>query len=112
MNVKFVRVDDNSSVFLRVQEANLKNAQRAMADAILSRARMTAPKKTGAMRSAGNIVTNKDTVCVEFGDSNTGYAKIQELKRFKNYTTPNTGPHYLKNAGDSVAKEGLDNWLI
>lgn len=53
----------------------------------------------------------KMTVAVFFGEG-IPYARYQEYgSELWHFTTPGTGPHYLRDAGDSVAKEGIKNYL-
>lgn len=108
-----VQKTNNFDVFSRVQEANSINALSQMAESVLQGAKLTAPRKTGNMRHSGDIQAenNGKKQTIVFGESGTLYALIQEQKQFKHYTTPGTGPHYLKNAGDAVAKRGIDIYL-
>lgn len=97
---------------------SVKSALKAMADATLQRAQVLAPmsnieghagtlRTTGLVESADNGYTQK----VQFGNG-IPYARYQEFgDPGWNYTTPGTGPQYLKQAGDAVAKEGLKNYL-
>ncbi len=100
-----------TAVYTRIQRENQKAALSAMGDATLSRSRITAPKRTKKMVSAATVERNQNSVEVVFGKSGTEYASVQELRQHKNYTTPNTGPHFLKNAGDSVKKQGIDHFM-
>lgn len=76
--------DQKASIFLRI-----------MADEIVNISTPKTPKKTGRLRMDvlrqvlglhGKIVWDKK------------YAVQQEVKQFKNYTTPGTGPHYAENS--------------
>lgn len=100
-------------------EINIRIALRAMCDATLQRARImrdgnAVPFKSGNLSSTGFVWFNPAddmTYRVEFGEG-IKYARYQEFAPDGwNYTTPGTGPHYLKTAGDSVAKEGIKKYL-
>ena len=115
----------NPRTLLKQTELNVKNALKAMADATVQRAQMLrsdanapgVPYKSGALSATGISYTanNGMTSVAEFGNG-LAYGRYQEFggdgKRVvQNYTTPGTGAHYLKGAGDSVAKEGIKNYL-
>lgn len=108
-----VIVHDSSAKLLKETEQNVKSALKAMADATLQRAQVLAPMKSGELRATGVIEPGEDgyTQKVQFGNG-IPYARYQEFgDPGWNYTTPGTGPHYLKQAGDAVAKEGIKNYL-
>lgn len=98
-------------VYAAVQLQNLKNARRAMGDAVLSRSRITAPEDTHQMVRSATVKEQGDSVVVEYGASGTEYAGVQEGKQFRHYTKAGSGPHFLENAGDSVAKQGIKPFL-
>jgi len=121
-----VETKGDSDVFLRQHLLNVKNALKAMADATLQRAQMlradgagnAVPYKTGALQSTG-IVEPKGEYeqIVQFGNG-LDYARYQEFGQradgshvVRNYTTPGTGAHYLRDAGNSVKQEGIKNYL-
>lgn len=83
-----------------IQKASL--FLRLMADEIISISTPKTPKKSGRLRM--DIV--KEVLGlhgkIKWGKN---YAVFQETKKFKNYTTPGTGPHY---AEDSV-KQAIGN---
>lgn len=113
---------DGPGALLRQTELNTKNALKAMADATLQRARMLAPMSAieghaGTLRATGLVSVENGgyTTVVRFGNG-IPYARYQEFggdgKRVvRNYTTPGTQAHYLRDAGNSVAKEGIKNYL-
>ena len=115
--------------FTKIHLLNVKNALKAMADATLQRAQMlradgtgnAVPYKSGALQSTGVVEHRGEYVqVVQFGNGLT-YGRYQEFgpdgdkytgkKRVWNYTTPGTGAHYLRDAGNSVKKEGIKNYL-
>lgn len=80
-----------SSIFLRLA-----------ADLVMNLAEPNTPKKRGNLRRdvvrqvlglKGKIVWGKN------------YAKYQETKQFKNYTTAGTGPHFAENAINDMIKK-------
>lgn len=107
IKAKFSRVNGGTEMFARVEKENLKNAQRAMADSILGRATMIAPKLTGALRSDGRVEIKDTSVSVVFGDDRVPYARRRHFENKKNPQTLN----YLQKAGDETMKEGLKKYL-
>ena len=113
-----VIVHDGSAKLLKETEANVKNALKAMADATLQRAVVLAPQSdieghAGTLRTTGLVEIRNGGLetAVQFGNG-IAYARYQEFgDPGWNYTTPGTGPHYLKQAGDAVAKEGIKSYL-
>jgi hypothetical protein len=101
-----VRVTSNVDTWAKVEKQNLRNAQRAMGDAIMARATMIAPKLTGALRSDGRVETKDTSVVVTFGDSRVPYAR---KRHFENRKNPQT-LRYLEKAGDQVVKEGFGKY--
>lgn len=110
-----VTFKDYSTAWLKVQQMNLNNAMTAMADAVMKNAMVTAPKLTGALRYSSRVRTTADNSReVIFGSATVPYAHYQETGgygKIKHYTTPGTGPHYLENAGNAVAKRGIGVYL-
>lgn len=124
-----VETSGDSEAFLRQHLLNVKNALKAMADATLQRAQMlradgdgnAVPFKSGALQSTGIVQPEGEfTQIVQFGNGLT-YGRYQEFgpdgykytgkKTEWEYTTPGTGAHYLRDAGNSVKKEGIKNYL-
>lgn len=117
-----VKVSGSVDETLNVMKMNLKNALKAMADATLQRATMLAPMSdieghAGTLRtsSAVEVENNGNTVKVSFGNG-IPYARYQEFggdgKRVvRNYTTPGTQAHYLRDAFRSVVNEGVNKYL-
>lgn len=125
-----VTVKGDSESFLRLTELNVKNALKAMADATVQRAQMlrgggkgnAVPYKSGALQSTGLVEVREGgfQTVAQFGAGLT-YGRYQEFgpdgdkytgnKTEWDYTTPGTGPHYLRDAGDSVKEEGIKNYL-
>lgn len=112
-------VKDKTAEWLKVQKKNIENALGAMGRAVVYRARMTVPYKTGKLSQTGRVEeTGGFSRTVVFGNVDTPYAAYQERgMRFdgshvvRNYTTPGTGSRYLQTAAESVIKEGLKKYL-
>ena len=107
IKVKVTQVNGGVKTYLKVQKRNLDNAKRAMADSILGRATMIAPKLTGALRSDGRVETRDTSLAIVFGDERVPYARMRHYVNRKNPQTLN----YLKRAGDQTVKEGLKKYL-
>lgn len=117
-----VVVKGDPNVLLKQTELNAKSALKAMADATLQRAQVLAPMSdieghAGTLRATGLVSVSDDgyKAAVRFGNG-IAYARYQEFggdgKRVvRNYTTEGTQAHYLRDAGESVAKEGIKNYL-
>lgn len=84
-------ITQKSNIFLRL-----------MADKIVNISTPKTPKKTGRLRMDINKQVLGLNGKIKWGK---GYAKIQEVKQFKNYTTPGTGPHFAENAVNEGVKE-------
>ena len=114
-----VTIKDNSATWLRMQLINLDNATRAMADATVRTSKVTAPLLTGKLRNSSRVVRNAPlNYSALYGGGNVPYAAYQErgMRRdgshvVRHYTTPGTGAHFLRNAGDATAKAGLKTYL-
>lgn len=110
---------DKTDEWVRVQKQNIENALGAMAMAIVYRARMTVPYKTGALSQSGRVEEDQGlTRTVVFGNAGVPYAAYQERgMRFdgshvvRNYTTPGTGSRYLQTAAETTVKEGIKKYL-
>lgn len=107
VKVKLTNVNGGINAYAAVQSENIRQAKRAMGDAILGRATMIAPKLTGALRSDGRVEMVDTAVAVVFGDGRVPYARRRHFENRKNPQTLN----YLEKAGQSVKKEGLQKWL-
>ena len=102
-----VKVIDRSNVWLALEQVNLDNAVRQMANTILSDSRMLAPILTGALRSSGDIKKEAQaSYIVSYGDNRVPYAR---RRHFENKKNPQT-KYYLWNAGDRVAKQGIQRF--
>lgn len=89
------------------QETIMKRAEHNMGSAIKNRARMLAPKLTGALRADGRVQSKVDATSVIFGSDKVPYAR---RRHFENRKNPQT-LHYLSRAGDSVARENIKKYI-
>lgn len=114
-----VTVKDNSATWLRTQLINLDNATRAMADATVKLSKVTAPLLKGPLRNSSRINRNAPlNYSAMYGGGGVPYAAYQERgmradgsRKVRHYTTPGTGKHFLKNAGDAVTRRGIGVYL-
>lgn len=120
-----VTIKDNSATWLRMQLVNLDVATRAIADATVKTSKVTAPMSDipghrGTLRNSSRIERNGPlNYSAVYGGGSVQYAAYQERGRRKNppyhevrhYTTPGTGAHFLRNAGDVTAKQGIKAYL-
>lgn len=116
-----IQIKTNMDAFINATQKPLIPAMDRMAQAVVSGAKMTCPKsdknldkklvKTGRWRGKG-----LERTIIFGGNGLKNYAHAQEegtngIAIFRNYTTPGTGAHYLKNSGDAVAKKGVKAFL-
>ena len=108
----------NTEAYMKVFKTNLEIALNSMGEAILSRARVTVPYKSGELSASGRVEGQGLEREVIFGSGSVPYAAYQERGMradgshvVRNYTTPGTGKRYLRNAFDSVIKEGLGRFM-
>lgn len=98
----------NSRAWLANESKVLARAERGLAQVILNRATMLAPVLTGALVEDGRVVKNPNGgYSVIFGSKKVPYAR---RRHFENKKNPQT-LHYLKRAGDSVAKENIKKYV-
>lgn len=113
-----VDMQDKSDLWLAVFQKNVESSLQAMADATLSRARMTVPRKNGYLSESGRTDGSGLERYVIFGNQSVRYAGYQERgmaydgsRIVRHYTTPGTGSRYLQNAFKSVLGEGIQRFL-
>ena len=98
----------NSRAWLSSESKVLARAERGLAQVILNRATMLAPVLTGALVEDGRVEKNPNGHhSVVFGSNDVPYAR---RRHFENKKNPQT-LHYLKRAGDSVAKENIKKYV-
>lgn len=118
ISAKLIKKNGGVDVYERVQRANIEQVKNAMAEAIANRAKVLAPydKKKGKdeihLAYNGRVVRDGDSVATVFGDNKIQYARIHEMGGMtgRNHATPIKARHYLKQAGDSVMKEGAKKY--
>ena len=113
-----VSVTDSSGKWLAESLEKTQEALLKMAKATVAGAKMTVPRRDGPLGDSGKAsLEGNDSAVARFGNTDVRYAAVQELgkrkgaKKFTHYTTPGTGPRYLKKAGDAVAKKGIKPYL-
>lgn len=108
-NIIFKITQKNGGVdaFTKIQKERLEHANRAMANSILNTAMLKAPVDTGSLKSDGRVEIRDTGMAVVFGDERVPYAR---RRHFENKKNPQT-LHYLKDAGDEVAKSGIGKFL-
>lgn len=120
-----VVVKGNTDTLLKQTELNVRSALKAMADATLQRALVMTPAvpvKNGDLSSTGLVYTEDNglTAITQFGNG-LKYGRYQEYGAYGDkytgsktdwdYTTAGTGAFFLQTAGNSVAKEGIKNYI-
>ena len=106
--------DKQSDQWLKVFKTNIDSSLGAMADSIKFKAKMTAPYKSGNLSDSGRVEGKNLKREIIFGGNGIMYGAYQERgeridgsHKVKNYTTPGTDKHYLKNALETALKEGI-----
>lgn len=111
-----VVITDNSGEWLSKTHRQLNNALTAMCNSIKNTSQLVVPKDSKTLaRSARIERVGEDAMAVTYGKG-LAYARYQEFggdgKRVvKNYTTPGTHAHYLKQSGDAVVKRGIREYI-
>lgn len=96
------RIIDNTKVVFKNIETNASVFLRNMADEIINIATPKTPKKTGRLRMDVIRQVLGLNGKVKWGKN---YAKYQETKQFKNYTTPGTGSGFAeKSVREAITK--------
>jgi phage gpG-like protein len=101
-----------SKSWLNREASILRRTEETIAGVIVTRGTMLAPKKSGDLRNTGRVEHKEGVTSAVFGGNGVPYGRIQELGGItgRNYKTKITGTHYLKRAGDSVAKENIKKY--
>lgn len=112
-----VQIKDNSQAWLRSQEVRLQKGLRRMGMDIVKNVQSNiTPRKTRDLRDSAHIEGMGNTIKVVVGNASVRYAAAQEVGQthgypIRRYTTPGTGPHYLKKNGNMIAKRGLKRYV-
>lgn len=119
--VKFaVTIKDTAGQWLTNKEALVNKAMDMMGKSILATAKLRAPMSEdgGDLRKSGRVEKGRNSVSVIYGGGAVPYAAYQERGhrydgsyQVRRYTTPNTGAHFLQDAGERQAKKGI-KWLL
>lgn len=103
-------VKSNISSWANGIVADYDRVENIVARSILIRATILAPIDTGDLRKDGRVEDNpRGGRTVRFGSPSVPYGRIHELggKTGRNYATTIIAKHYLRDGGNSVAKENI-----
>ena len=113
-----VTLDDRTGAWFGGKMNNIKVGLNTMGKSIVSRAKMTVPKKSGNLKKSDRVEVRGNVCIVSLGGGSIKYGDYQErglrkdgTRVVKHYTTAGTHAQYLQQAGLSVVKEGLRKWL-
>lgn len=105
-----VKVEDHMDEFVKKNKSIVDMAHERAAKDILNFALITVPLESGELHESGEVEKTDDKYRVWFGKSNdsSDYSGAQEAGgangvTYRNYTTPGTGAHYLRDAAMRVA---------
>ena len=98
-----------SSKWLTQETARLDRTAKNMAQVMVNRGQMLAPKDSGDLVKSGRVEKNTTaSYSATFGGSDVGI--LYALRRnFENKKNPQT-LHYSERSGDSVAKENIKKY--
>lgn len=84
-----------------------------MAESIKITAVMKAPKRLGPLRESVKVENSKRLSEISFGNNGRiPYARYQEYGNPAwHFTTPGTGPKYLRNATEAAARKGIQAFI-
>lgn len=104
-----VRIEDNTVTITQKITKNCGIGLRKMLDDIHRASIPVTPKKTGDLRNRvkKQVLGLKSAISWE-----VNYAKYQEKKQFKNYTTPGTGPKFAERAVRRVVNKANDYFKL
>lgn len=107
-----VIITNNIRQFVKQNDKFMNDAVEKMADDTLKLAQVDVPLDEGTLQKSGEVEDKGDMEFVVWfgktGDA-SDYAAAQEAGSagghpIQNYSTPGTGAHFLKRAGDRIAK--------
>jgi phage gpG-like protein len=103
----------NSSKWFANESKVLRRAVGKMAATIVIRGILLAPRDKGDLQQSGRVEEENGIVSAVFGGNGVPYGRIHELGGVtgRDYKTKIVAKHYLKRAGDSVAKESLKKYV-
>lgn len=103
-----IKVTDNLPQWLAKEKKRQDGAMEEVANDVLIRARMNAPKDSGKLVASGHVKKLKDgSYIVEFGNANVRYAK---KRHYENKKHPQT-LKYLENAGETVKRGNVQKYF-
>lgn len=98
----------NSDAFFTKESSKLDNLELTLCNVILNRGNILAPVLSGDLVESGRIEKNPSGGrSVIYGGGDVPYGR---KRHFENKKNPQT-LHYLKRAGDSVAKESPKKYM-
>lgn len=98
----------NASRFVQSEKRRAKNAEKMIADVVLSRSTVLAPKLSGDLKADGRVEgAEGGGLRVKFGGASVPYARRRHFENDKNPQTLD----YLKKGGDSVGKESIGRYF-
>lgn len=102
-----------SRQWLDKESGVLKRAERAMAATMVIRGILLAPRDKGDLQQSGRVAEDSGVTSAVFGGNGVPYGRIHELGGMtgRGYKTKIIAKHYLKQAGDSVAKENPKKYV-
>lgn len=97
-----VKVQDNSKTIVANADAKYAIALRNMLKEIGNISEPKTPRRFGNLREniLKQVLGLRGTIVWR-----QNYAVYQEEKKFKNYSTPGTGPHYARDAVKTVVED-------
>lgn len=103
----------NSKAWLKNEEGVLKRTENTVAGVIVTRGTIIAPKRSHDLANTGRVERKEGVTSAVFGGNGVPYGRIHELGGMtgRNYATKIVAKHYLKTAGDSVAKENIKKYV-
>lgn len=96
-----VKLKDNTAMIILQTQRNSSLALRFMLDDMHSLAEPNTPKDKGQLRKGVLKTVNGLRGTIKWV---ARYAIYQELKKFENYTTSGTGPHFAENSAKEISK--------
>lgn len=109
---------DNTQKFYQLFKANLNSSLEAMGNAMKNRALITVPRKSGDLARSGRVESEDMKCSVYFGGGDVPYGAYQERGMradgthiIRHHTLPGTKQHFLRDAFDSVVKEGIQKYI-
>lgn len=109
-----MKITDNTGKFIIANENALNRALEIMAMDTVTLAKTKVPVKKSHLQSSINYTKVNDLNYAVYAgtklNATEDYARFQEFggdgnRNIKNYTTPGTGAHFIKDSGDNRKKD-------